>query len=236
MAAKRESKHALVVGASRGLGLGLTKELLRRGYHVTATVRAAISGAGLEDYYDQLTMDTLDINNTHMADAFLARMKGQMFDIIVLNAGIYGPRGKGVGDATMEDISHLMMTNAIAPVRLAERLVPMLRPETGVLAFMSSVLGSLELNASGADEPYYASELYCASKAMLNRLTRSFAATHDYLTIVNLHPGWVRTDMGGPNAPLDVATSARGMADVLEARAGSGGHEFLDYRGKIVPW
>lgn len=230
MAAKREKQRALVVGASRGLGLGFIKEFLRRGYQVTATVRTAISGAGLEDYYDLLTMDTLDINNQHMVDAFLARMKGQMFDTIVLNAGIYGPRGKGVMEATAEEITHLMMTNAIAPLRLAERLVPMLRPETGVLAFMSSALGSLEMNASDA------SELYCASKAMLNRLTRSFAAAHDYLTIVNLHPGWVRTDMGGQDAPLDVETSVKGMVDVLEARAGSGGHEFLDYRGKIIPW
>ena len=230
MAAIRDKKQALVVGASRGLGLGLTKEFLRRGYHVTATVRAAVSGAGLEDYYDQLTMDTLDVNNYHMTEAFLARMKGKVFDVILLNAGIYGPRDKGVMDTTTEEITHLIMTNAIAPVRLAERLAPMLRPETGVLAFMSSVLGSLEVNASDA------SELYCASKAMLNRLTRSFAATHDYLTIVNLHPGWVRTDMGGADAPLDVETSVKGMADVLEARAGSGGHEFLDYRGKIIPW
>lgn len=230
MAAKRERRHALIVGASRGLGLGLTKEFLRRGYHVTATVRAAIAGAGLEDYYDQLSLDTLDVNNLHLTEAFLARMKGQVFDVIVLNAGIYGPRDKGVMDATAEEITHLIMTNAIVPVRLAERLAPLLRPETGVLAFMSSVLGSLEVNTSDA------SMLYCASKAMLNRLTRSFAATHEYLTIVNLHPGWVRTDMGGAEAPLDVETSVKGMADVLEARAGSGGHEFLDYRGKIIPW
>jgi NAD(P)-dependent dehydrogenase (short-subunit alcohol dehydrogenase family) len=153
-----------------------------------------------------------------------------VFDVIVLNAAIYGPREKGVMEATPEEITHLIMTNAIAPVRLAERLAPMLRPETGVLAFMSSALGSLEVNANDA------SELYCASKAMLNRLTRSFAAAHDYLTILNLHPGWVRTDMGGGDAPLDVETSVKGMVDVLEARAGSGGHEFLDYRGKIVPW
>ncbi|MBU6419555.1 MAG: SDR family oxidoreductase [Proteobacteria bacterium] len=230
MSIKRDRKRILVVGASRGLGLGLTKEFLRRDYHVTATVRTAIAGAGLEDYYAQLTLDTLDINSPNLTEAFLARMKSQMFDLVVLNAGIYGPREKSLSEITPEDIAHVIMTNAINPVRLAERLAPLLRPETGVLAFMSSALGSMELNVSDAGD------LYCASKAMLNRLTRSFAAAHDYLTIVNLHPGWVRTDLGGPDAPLDVETSARGMADVLEARAGAGGHEFLDYRGKIVPW
>ncbi|MDE1907570.1 MAG: SDR family oxidoreductase [Rhodospirillales bacterium] len=230
MTVKRDRKHILVVGASRGLGLGLTREFLRRNYHVTATVRAAISGGGLDEYYEQLTLDTLDINSPGLAEAFLARMKNEIFDVVVLNAGIYGPREKNLSESTVEEISHVMMTNAINPVRLAERLVPMLRPETGVLAFISSALGSLELNANDG------SELYCASKAMLNRLSRSFATTYDYLTIVNLHPGWVRTELGGLDAPLDVETSARGMADVLESRAGAGGHEFLDYRGKIVPW
>ncbi len=230
MATKLDRKRILVVGASRGLGLGLAREFLRRGYHVTATVRSAISGGGLENYYEQLTLDTLDINNPNLTEAFLERMKSKVFDLVVLNAGIYGPLEKTLGEVKVEDISHVVMTNAINPVRLAEGLVPTLRPETGVLAFMSSAMGSLELNANDA------SELYCASKAMLNRLTRAFAAAHDYLTITNLHPGWVRTDMGGLNAPLDVETSARGMADVLESRAGGGGHEFRDYRGKIVPW
>lgn len=230
MTVKRDRKTILVVGASRGLGLGLTKEFLRRDYHVTATVRAAITGGGLEDYYEQLTMDTLDLNSPNLTEAFLARMKGKTFDIAVLNAGIYGPSDKSLSEITVEEISHVVMTNAINPVRLAERLVPMLRPGTGVLAFMSSALGSLELNANDG------SEIYAASKAMLNRLTLSFAAAHDHLTIVNLHPGWVRTELGGPDAPLDVETSARGMADVLEGRLGGGGHEFRDYQGKIVPW
>lgn len=230
MSAKSQRRQALIIGASRGLGLGLTKEYLRRGWDVLATVRAAITGAGLEDYYDQLTLDTLDINSLHMIDDFIARLHNRVFDVIIINAGIYGPKGRGAGNAAPEDVTHLMMTNAIAPIRLAERLVSHLRPETGVLAFMSSVLGSLEVNTNDG------SPLYAASKAMLNRLSRAFAAEHDYLTIVNLHPGWVRTAMGGENAPLDVETSARGMASVLDARAGQGGHEFLDYRGKIIPW
>lgn len=230
MTSKPHRRQALIIGASRGLGLGLTKEYLRRGWDVIATVRTAITGSGLEDYYNQLTLDTLDINSAHMVDDFMARQHERVFDVVVLNAGIYGPQGRGAGRASTEDITHLVMTNGVAPVRLAERLVPRLRPETGVLAFMSSALGSLEVNTNDG------SPLYAASKAMLNRLTRAFAAEHDYLTIVNLHPGWVRTAMGGDNAPLDVETSAKGMVDVLESRAGKGGHEFLDYRGKIVPW
>ena len=230
MTSKPQRRQALIIGASRGLGLGLTKEYLHRDWDVMATVRAAITGAGLEDYYHQLTLDTLDINNLHMIDEFMARIHNRVFDVIVINAGIYGPRSKALGAGTTEDITHLIMTNAISPVRLAERLVPHLRPETGVLAFMSSVMGSLEVNANEG------SPLYAASKAMLNRLTRSFAAEHEYLSIVTLHPGWVRTAMGGDIAPLDLETSTKGMVDVLTSRAGKGGHEYLDYRGKMVPW
>lgn len=230
MVAKPQRQQVLIIGASRGIGLGLTREYLRRGWDVLATVRSAITGSGLEDYYNQLTLDTLDINNLHMVDDFLARLRGRVFDVIIINAGIYGPRGIGVGDSAPEDITHLIMTNAIAPVRLAARLVAQIRPETGVIAFMSSVMGSLEINTNDG------SPLYASSKAMLNRLTRAFAAEHDYLTVVNLHPGWVRTAMGGENAPLDVETSAKGLVNVLESRAGKGGHEFFDYRGKIVPW
>lgn len=230
MAAKLQRRQALIIGASRGIGLGLTREYLQRGWNVLATVRTAITGGGLEDYYDQLTLDTLDINHLHMVDDFMARLHGRVFDVIVLNAGVYGPKGKAAAAATPEEITHLMMTNAIAPLRLAARLLPHLRPETGVLAFMSSVMGSLEVNMNDG------SALYAASKTMLNRMSRAFAAEYEYLTVVNLHPGWVRTSMGGEAAPLDVETSAKGLVNVLEARAGKGGHEFLDYRGKIIPW
>ncbi|OYV38385.1 MAG: short-chain dehydrogenase [Rhodospirillales bacterium 20-64-7] len=225
------AKSALVIGASRGLGLGLSLELLKRGWNVTATVRSAAGGTGLEDYYQQVTMDTLDINNTSMVNAFVHRMNGKFFDVVLVNAGIGGPEGKTVETVTPEDMTHLVMTNSVAPVRLAYRLLPMVRPETGILAFMSSILGSVTLTSGW-------SPLYSASKAALNSLTRSLVSElkEQKLTVLTLHPGWVRTDMGGPNADIDVETSVTGLADVLQAKAGAGGHEFLDYRGTTLPW
>ncbi len=224
-------KSALVVGASRGLGLGLSLELARRGWDVTATVRSAPGGTGLEAYHEQVTMDTLDINNLHAVQPFVERMSGKSFDVVFINAGTSGPEDKTAETVTPEEVTHLMMTNAIAPVRLAMKLVPEVKPGSGIIAFMSSVLGSVEMNAGG-----FAS-LYSASKAMLNRLSRSFASElEDGITVLNMHPGWVRTDMGGPNAEIDVETSVRGIADVLEAQAGAGGQQFLDYRGKTIPW
>jgi NAD(P)-dependent dehydrogenase (short-subunit alcohol dehydrogenase family) len=101
-----------------------------------------------------------------------------------------------------------------------------------MVAFMSSVLGSIGTNDDGR------AELYRASKAALNSLVRSFRARHAQagLTVLALHPGVVRTSMGGPSAPLDIETSVRAVADVMEARWGTGGQAFVDYRNEVIPW
>jgi NAD(P)-dependent dehydrogenase (short-subunit alcohol dehydrogenase family) len=224
-------KSALIVGASRGLGLGLAKELLDRGWHVTATVRSAPKNSELLDYHGQVTLDTVDINNMATVEAFVRRVHDDVFDVVFINAGIGGPEGKTAEAVTPEEMTHLFMTNAISPVRLAYKLLPMVRPKTGILAFMTSILGSVSSNDHGM------APLYSASKAALNQLTRGLVATMDSdVTVLSMHPGWVKTDMGGPHADIDVSTSVKGIADVLEAKAGSGTHEFLDYRGDTLPW
>jgi NAD(P)-dependent dehydrogenase (short-subunit alcohol dehydrogenase family) len=224
-------KSALIVGASRGLGLGLAKALLDRGWHVTATVRSAPKNSELLEYHGQVRLDTVDINNMTTVEAFVRRVHDEVFDVVFINAGIGGPEGKTAETVTSEEMTHLFMTNAISPVRLAYKLLPMIRPESGILAFMTSILGSVSNNDHGM------APLYSASKAALNQLTRSFVATLEApITVLSLHPGWVKTDMGGPHADIDVSTSVKGLADVLEAKAGSGVHEYLDYRGQPLPW
>ena len=113
-----------------------------------------------------------------------------------------------------------------------------LKPRAGVtlrrptVAFMSSILGSIGTNDDGR------AELYRASKAALNSLIRSFRARHTRrdCTVLALHPGVVRTGMGGPTAPLDIETSVKGVANVIAARWGNGGQAFVDYRNETVPW
>ena len=225
MNATASAKTALIVGASRGLGLGLTHELAGRGWEVTATTR------GNTEAPPGVTVKTLEINDNQAAAAFVDELNGAVFDVVFINAGIGGP--KNFDTAPEAEIAHVFMTNAVSPVRLAERLTPMLRPHTGVLAFMTSVMGSIESNVNGAPA------LYGASKAALNHLTRGFVEAlpkEKGITVLSMHPGWVRTDMGGQNAPLDVATSVKGMADVLERQAGKGGLAYIDYEGKTIPW
>lgn len=231
-----ETPLALIVGANRGLGLGLARELLGRGHRVIATARdpegadalAALSGA----HPGRLSVLALDLADAADLDGFAARLDAPVLDVLFVNAGVAGPAHRSVMEATAEEVGALMFVNAVAPVRLARLLLARLREDSGIVAFMSSLMGSVESNTSGNHE------LYRASKAALNSLTRGFFATLGArrLTVLSLHPGWVRTDMGGAQAPLDIETSVRGLADVMAREAGSLRHAFIDYAGAEIPW
>lgn len=227
-------KTALFVGASKGLGLGLVGEHLSRGWKITATVRnpspdleALGKGAA-----GRLAIQTgVDINIPAQVDALAKRLEGQSFDLLFLNAGIMVGRGLPLADVLDGDVASIFLTNAISPVRTADKLVQRVSPG-GMVAFMSSILGSIGTNDDGR------AELYRASKAALNSLVRSFRARHakaDF-TLLAMHPGVVRTSMGGPTAPLDIETSVKGVSDVIAKRWGSGGTAFVDYRNEIIPW
>lgn len=228
---------SLIVGANRGLGLGLARELLGRGHDVIATARdpgkatelASLSAA----HPGRVTIERLDMNDLAQLDGFAAQVAGKTLDVLFVNAGVSGPAHKDGMQATIGETGALMFTNAVAPVRLARHLLGNMREDTGVIAFMSSIMGSVEQNLAGT------SELYRASKAALNSMTRGFynaGLGGRKITVLSLHPGWVRTDMGGPGAAVSVEQSVKGLADVLEARKGTHAHEFLDYTGARIAW
>lgn len=226
---------ALVIGASRGLGLGLVKELATRGWRVIATLRTPNTAAGLlafaETANGKVRVETLDLEDGPAIDALAARLAGETLDLLFVNAGI-SLRGTGAGAATHDDVARIFLTNAVAPIHVAQAFLPRMREGTGVIAMMSSGLGSVASNFRG--EP----DLYSASKAALNKLTRGFAASlgNRKLTVLCISPGWVRTDMGGPSAMLSVEESCRGVVDVVEAKAGSGAHGFYSQEGAEVAW
>ncbi len=217
--------HALILGASRGLGLGLAGELVRRGWTVTATVRKAADEAGLRDAGAATAL--ADITDPASLAALRGRV-GAPLDLLFVNAGISEPADFAGIDAA--GVGHLFMTNAVAPVRAAEGLLDLVAP-AGTIAFMSSRMGSVALTT--ADNK----AMYRASKAALNALTRAFVSRLDGAhPVLSLHPGWVSTDMGGPGADLDVATSVRGLAEVIEGRRNVPGSAFLDYSGAELAW
>lgn len=221
---------ALVIGASRGIGLGLVRQLLGAGWQVTATVRDP-ARAGELTALPGVELTTLELTQADSQDALARQLEGRRFDLILVNAGIYGPAHQSASQASEAEVAQLFMTNAVAPVRLAERLKGQLR-DGGTLAFMSSTLGSVAGNDSGG------LALYRASKAALNSLTRSLLAEWQgpRPTLLNLHPGWVKTDMGGDSADIDVETSTAGLLRQIEAHAGRGGQHYLDYKGQALPW
>ena len=226
-------KSALLIGASRGIGLGLVGEHLARGWQMTATIRSR--SEDLEALKRQsggrLTIETTDISSPQPVRALSDRLGSTKFDLLFMNPGIMRGRGQQLAEVPDHDIVDIFMTNAVNPIRAADILLGHVAPG-GMVAFMSSILGSIATNDDGR------AELYRSSKAALNSLVRSFRARHkdaDF-TVLALHPGVVRTSMGGPTAPLDVETSVKGVADVIAKRWGSGGAAFVDYRNEIIPW
>lgn len=225
------NRTALIIGASRGLGLGLARQLNAQGWQVIATVRDPRRATELEAI-GGIRIEALDIADAAQVDSLPSRLAGVSLDLLYINAGIAGPKDKPASAATADEVAQLFLTNAVAPIRLAEAMRPLVNPRTGVIAFVSSIMGSVEAG------PGMGMALYGASKAALNHLTRSFVAElgETTLTVLSLHPGWVKTDMGGAEAPLDVETSTRGLAEQVIRAAGQGGHRFIDYQGEPLPW
>jgi len=226
-------KTALIVGASRGLGLGLAAAYVQRGWRVIATARG--SAPELERlaaaHADRVRVERLDIDDDAAQRRFAEAVKGERLDLAFVNAGVMGPHDQSLAALSPEQVGEVMWTNAFAPVRLAQRLLAQV-PDGGQVAFMTSQMGSITDNSSGIYD------LYRASKAAQNMLARSFAVRDVAgrpIAVLSLHPGWVQTAMGGPNAPLSVAESVEGLVGVLE-RETAPGHRFLNYRGEELGW
>lgn len=219
---------AIFFGASRGLGRALVEEHLKRGWQVIATVRDA---AALDDLAcDALSVEVLDIADWAAVDAYRARLADASIDLLFVNAAILGSRTTPIGDVTPEDYTQLMLVNVLAPLRIADRYADAVSA-TGTIAVMSSGLGSVTLNDNGRYEAYR------TSKAALNMGFRSlFARKQDRRTWLATDPGWVQTDLGGPDAALTIDQSIPPLTDVLEQRQGSGGVAFVRYTGEENPW
>ena len=228
------SNTALIAGASRGLGLGLASELASRGWRVVATARKPAEATALQALAaaskGQVSVEAIDIVRDADIEALAGRLSGKL-DVLFVNAGISGPAGKTVLNASRDDVADVLWTNAIAPIRVATRLLPQV-VDGGTVAFMSSVMGSIGENTFGGHD------LYRMSKGALNVLARNFQLAippERRIAVLSLHPGWVRTDMGGAGAPLGIEESVRGLANVLESKHAPS-HRYLDYTGREMAW
>ncbi|EXG80818.1 SDR family oxidoreductase [Cryptosporangium arvum] len=217
----------LILGASRGLGLGMAAEFRARGWNVIGTVRNGSPDA-LADL--DVTVETLDITSPDQLDALRRRLDGQTIDLLFVNAGVASTDAPAASVST-EEFVDVMVTNVLSPMRAIEALGDLV-PPTGTIAVMSSRQGSITLN----DNAGY--DVYRASKSALNQLMRCYAVRHegDGRTLLLVNPGHVRTELGGPGAVRTVAEAVPPVVDTVEKRAGSGGFHFVDYTDQVVPW
>lgn len=226
--------NILLIGGSRGLGLAIAAEYLRRGSHVVATVRGGARTA-LHDLRettgDQLEIEHVDIDVADQIQALHGRLQARTFDLLFVTAGVTHPIEQTTANITTGEFARVMVTNALGPMRVVETLGQLTAPD-GTIAIMSSGQGSITNNLGGGWE------IYRASKAALNQLMRSYAARHsvEKRTFLLTAPGWVRTEMGGPDARLDISESIPRLVTIIDAERGRPGLQYLDYQGQTVPW
>ncbi|MEU7143719.1 SDR family NAD(P)-dependent oxidoreductase [Nocardia sp. NPDC046473] len=226
------NRRALVIGASRGLGLVLADELTRRDWQVIATTRQRGSElqATAEASNGQLTVESLEMTSAEQLAALRERLDGVRLDLLFVNAAI--DRGDlPIGEVPTDMFTEVMITNALSPLRALEALRGLVAPG-GTVAVMSSEQGSVSRNTEAGYE------LYKASKAALNQLMRSYATRYadDGQTKLLIDPGHNQTELGGPDAPLNPKETIPAVVDVLEAQAATPGLQFLDRHGETVPW
>ena len=234
MPALSSDKKLLLIGASRGLGFALAQEYLKRGWHVVATERGASTSRlhNLMEARDgRLEIETVDIVQPDQVTALRARLASRKFDMLFVNAGVKNADHETIADVSTDEFVRVMVTNALSPMRVIEVLQDLVLPD-GTIGIMSSGQGSVANNENGHHE------VYRASKAALNMFMRSFAARHagEARTLLLMAPGWVRTDLGGPEARLSIEESIPNLANTIDAQAGKAGLQYLDYLGRRVPW
>jgi len=223
----------LITGAGRGLGLALAHVLTHQGHTVIGTIRDdkqrdALKALGAE-------IETLDVSSEESIAALGTRLrepKARPIDVLINNAGV-GSEQKKLADLTQAELRRVFDINAFAPALASKALLPCLRVgQRKVVMNITSQLGSIAHNTGGS------SYAYRASKSALNQLTRSMAAElgREGFTCFVVHPGWVRTDMGGPGAPIAPEESAAALAKVLEGAGPKTSGKFLSFDGSELPW
>lgn len=218
----------LITGANRGLGLEFVRQFAAEGWRVIATVRDPLAGKPASDAGAEVYV--ADVADEASIKRLKAGLAGVELDILLNNAGVYG-ENQAFGGVDAEAFLKVVRINTLGPLKMAEAFADQLTGRK-IIASVSSMMGSVAENNSGN---YYA---YRASKAALNMVTKSLALDlkEKGVTAIVLSPGWVRTDMGGPNAPLDPPTAIAGMRAVL-AKVGLGDSgKFFHFDGSELPW
>lgn len=221
-------KTALIIGASRGIGREFARQYRAENWRVIATARSAdaldaLRALGAEAH-------ELDVTDPAQIAALGWKLDGEALDVAVIVSGIYGPRTGGIEPVSNEDFDAVMHTNVRGPMQLLPMLLPLVDTVGGKLAVISSGMGSIsQMNASNG-------WLYRVSKAALNAALKAASLDVPRAVCLSLHPGWVRTDMGGAQAAVDVADSVGGMRRVIDSATRAQHGRAFDYSGNEIGW
>jgi NAD(P)-dependent dehydrogenase (short-subunit alcohol dehydrogenase family) len=229
------SETWVVTGASRGIGLELVKELLTQGHQVIGACRNPDGARDLweikSDYKNRFRYVKLDVSSADSVAEFGAGLKNDTIDVLVNNAGILKGAGESLDGLDIESVLKSIQVNTIGPIRVTQILMPCLkRAKSPKVVNVTSLMGSIADNGSGG---YYG---YRMSKAALNMFGSCLSKEFPNITTLQMHPGWVKTDMGGAQAPTEREDSVRGMIDVIKGATIKDSGRFLDFRGKELPW
>lgn len=230
------TQTVLITGANRGLGLALTHACLRRDDKVFACCRDPYHAKSLHqlaEVYPGLQIHQLDVAHGQDYLELKQALGDEALDLIIANAGVFGPQTQGFGQTNYHQWGEVFAINTMASLRLAEQFIDNLKHGTqSTLLCISSIMASMADNQEGG---YY---LYRSSKAALNAVVKSLALdlADQHIKVFLMHPGWLKTEMGGDEAPMQADEAAVIMLETLSKLTPERSGEFLRYDGKALPW
>ena len=227
--------RVVITGANRGIGLGLADKFAMMGHEVIATCRHPDGARELWEVESEakkrLTIHQMDVTDTESVNRLSKVLAGETIDILINNAGMATEYGAGLQRLTEEAMRQCFETNTLGPLRTIKAFLPnLLRAQAPIVANISTKVASIDDNRSGFA---YA---YRTSKTALNMLNKCISIEFPEVCCALLHPGWVKTSMGGNQAPTDVLESVSGLYEVITNLSLKDSGGFFDFRGEPIPW
>jgi NAD(P)-dependent dehydrogenase (short-subunit alcohol dehydrogenase family) len=229
-AAADDKGVVLVTGANRGLGLEFVQQLQASGYEVIGTARSPEKATELNA--TGARVEQLDVTDPASVAALAERLGDQAIDLLINNAGMLNRADSTLDSLDFDIMERSFQVNSLGPLRVTQALLPNLKAGKGkTVVSITSRLGSIELSTGGLYS-------YRTSKTALNQINKIMSAelAPQGFTCVVMHPGWVQTDMGGPNATLTKSESISGMIEVIEKLTTASTGKFFNYDGTVLPW
>jgi len=226
----------LITGANRGIGLELSQQFAEDGWQVLACCRNPDDAVQLQALNERgLTVElhALDVTDYEQMATLAEQLANQPIDILLSNAGIYGSKGTGFGQVDAQEWRQVLEVNTIAPLMLVQAFVEQVAAgQQKLVAVISSKVGSIADNSSGG------SYVYRSSKTAVNQVVKSLSIdlADRGISVISLHPGWVQTEMGGPNAEIGTDESVSGLKSILQSAGRAQSGQFIEFNGDSIPW